>query len=89
MIKASPITEEVSKRICSHMNNDHMEALISYARYYCGVANPNQVKMIKITEKAIHLLVDEKNLKVEFTHPLKDSSDAHKALVKMINDIEQ
>ncbi len=86
-MKPDPITEEISNRICSHMNSDHMDALILYADYYGGVSNPNEVKMLKITERSIHLLVDNKNLEVEFDHILKDSSDAHQTLVKMIKSI--
>ncbi len=43
-----PISSEVSLRICTHMNRDHQEALITYAGVYGGVSDPVVVKMISI-----------------------------------------
>ena len=81
------ITSEVSDRICRHMNADHIEAVFSYAKHYAGIGHPNKVKMVKITQKAMHLIVDNSPVKISFDHLLKDSVDAHQTLVKMIKDI--
>ena len=32
-----PLTPDVSARICTHMNDDHAEAVLDYARHYGGI----------------------------------------------------
>ena len=34
---AYPLTPSVSDRICRHMNDDHAEAVLAYARHYGGL----------------------------------------------------
>ena len=51
-----PLTIEVSKRICNHMNNDHKDALLGYARFLGGVSSPVEAEMLLITSKSMVLL---------------------------------
>ncbi len=81
------ITKEVSKRICKHMNKDHVSSLIIYAQYYARITNPIHVEMIEITEKAMYLNVDNKKVEIKFDHVLKDSKDAHSTLVAMLKAV--
>ncbi len=39
-MSSDQITADVSARICAHMNGDHAEAVIDYARYYGGIEAP-------------------------------------------------
>lgn len=34
---ADPLTPAISDRICAHMNDDHAEAVVLYARVYGGI----------------------------------------------------
>ncbi len=78
---------DVSKRICNHMNLDHKDSLITYAKHYGGISNPIHVELVDITKNAMHLEVDEESVEILFDHKLKDSSDAHKTLVSMIKSL--
>jgi len=86
---ADPLTPAVSDRICKHMNDDHAEAVVAYARHYGGVASAQQARMLAITPEAMKLEVDGQPLSVPFDHSLSDSEDAHRTLVTMLRAMPQ
>ncbi len=86
-MNSEPITQESSKRICSHMNQDHPDAVKAYAEHYCGIKNCNNAIMLSISPDSMELKVDDQNLKIKFDHILENCSDAHKKLVDMIKSI--
>jgi putative heme iron utilization protein len=81
---ADPLTPDVSDRICQHMNDDHADAVLAYARHYGGVASPKLARMLAVTPAAMQLEVDGQPLEVRFDHTLSDSEDAHRTLVAML-----
>jgi putative heme iron utilization protein len=81
---ADPLTAAVSDRICKHMNADHSEAVLSYARHYGGVPNPEIARMVAIEAEAMTLEVDGALISVAFDHTLTDSEDAHRTLVAVL-----
>ena len=83
-MKTDSFNQDVSARICKHMNNDHQEALIQYARRYGGIKSPTKAKMIELTSLAMKLEVNEEIIEISFDHSLIDSADAHKTLVGML-----
>ena len=86
---ADPLTAAVSDRICKHMNDDHAEAVLAYARHYGGVASPVAARMIAVTPEVMRLEVDGASLEVPFDHVLSDSEDAHRTLVAMLRAMPQ
>ena len=81
---ADPLTSAVSERICKHMNDDHAEAVLAYARHYGGVANPRAARMVAVGPETMELEVDGEALQIRFDHTLSDSEDAHRTLVAML-----
>jgi putative heme iron utilization protein len=86
---ADPLTSAVSERICKHMNDDHAEAVLAYARHYGGVEAPQQARMVAVRPEAMELEVDGQRLAVAFDHTLSDSEDAHRTLVAMLRAMPQ
>jgi putative heme iron utilization protein len=86
---ADPLTAAVSERICKHMNDDHAEAVLAYARHYGGVEAPQQARMVVVRPDAMELDVDGQRVDVAFDHPLSDSEDAHRTLVAMLRAMPQ
>ena len=86
---ADPLTAAVSERICKHMNDDHAEAVLAYARHYGGVEAPQQARMVAVRPEAMELDVDGQRLDVAFDHTLSDSEDAHRTLVAMLRAMPQ
>lgn len=81
---ADPLTPAVSERICKHMNDDHAEAVLSYARHYGGVTTATAARMVAVEPEAMQLEVDGQPVRVAFDHTLSDSEDAHRTLVAML-----
>jgi putative heme iron utilization protein len=81
---ADPLSPEVSARICAHMNDDHADAVVAYARHYGGVSTPNQARMLEVQSEAMLLEVDGTQISIKFDHLLSDSEDAHRTLVAML-----
>tara|TARA_Y100001968_G_C19303704_1_gene690448 strand:- start:160 stop:435 length:276 start_codon:yes stop_codon:yes gene_type:complete len=84
---ANPLTSEVSKRICSHMNQDHSDAVLAYAKHYGNLQSPIKAKMLAVTPNEMELEVDGRNLRIKFDHTLLDSEDAHRTLVAMLKSM--
>ncbi|ABX09106.1 DUF2470 domain-containing protein [Prochlorococcus marinus] len=83
------LSPEVRKRICSHMNKDHNEAILKYARYYAGIVNPVNARIIDLNSRSMMLDVDGDELEVLFDHVLTDSEDAHQTLVRMTRSLPE
>ncbi|MFZ9271635.1 MAG: DUF2470 domain-containing protein [Prochlorococcaceae cyanobacterium] len=86
---ADPLTTAVSDRICKHMNDDHAEAVVAYARHYGGLVEAQQARMVAISADAMQLEVDGQPVSVSFDHTLTDSEDAHRTLVAMLRAMPQ
>tara|TARA_Y100001968_G_scaffold116075_1_gene105430 strand:+ start:834 stop:1052 length:219 start_codon:yes stop_codon:yes gene_type:complete len=69
------------------MNKDHQEAVNAYAKYYGKIEEFKSAKMISLCAESIELKIDDLTVDIQFDHVLKDCSDAHKTLVRMIKDI--
>ncbi len=82
-----PITEHVSRRISDHMNNDHKEAILSFARHYGGIKKPLSARMLGITNKAMKFEVDDSIIQICFPQEITDSEEAHRMIVKMLREI--
>ena len=88
-MSGDPLTLDVSKRICAHMNTDHGEALIAYAIHYGGCDSPTNVAMKSINQEHMELEVDGEIVKIPFPHSLANSEDVHKTLVAMNNGLRK
>ena len=86
---ADPLTPAVSDRICKHMNDDHAEAVVDYARHYAGIADASSARMLSVSPEAMRLEVDGAPVDVPFDHTLSDSEDAHRTLVAMLRAMPQ
>ena len=85
---ADPITREISNRICKHMNDDHAEAIVLYAKVYGNESDAQAARMIAIDPHGMNLSVqtgkEPRSVRIEFDHILKDSEDAHHTLIEMV-----
>ena len=71
------------------MNDDHPEALLTFAKCFGGVIKPNKAKMIDLTSLAMKLDVDGKTIEISFDHKITDSEDAHRSLVAMLRQAKE
>jgi putative heme iron utilization protein len=85
---ADPITPEVSQRICTHMNDDHAEAVLMYAKVYGQAEDATAARMSAIDPDGMDLNVmigdEATTIRVPFERSLTDSEDAHQVLIAMV-----
>lgn len=85
---ADTFTPEISARICKHMNEDHADAVLLYARTFADTAEATSAEMLKIDAEGMDLRVRNNDLeepvRIAFDHTLKDAEDAHHTLIDMI-----
>ena len=86
-MNSEPINKSSSTRICNHMNKDHQDAVNAYAKYYGKIETFKSAKMTSLSPESIEIKIDDQKIEIPFDHVLQDCSDAHKTLVRMINDI--
>ena len=81
-------TLEISDRICQHMNEDHSDAIVLYAKSFGGATNATSAEMLKIDATGMDLLVKQQDtsqpLRISFDHVLQDAEDAHHTLITMV-----
>ncbi|MGG6297413.1 DUF2470 domain-containing protein [Leptolyngbya sp. AN02str] len=89
---ADTLTPEVSDRICKHMNEDHADAVLMYAKVYGNVASATAAHMLKIDPEGMDLQVQTdtpQTVRIPFDHTLQDSEDAHQTLIAMVRSARQ
>ena len=79
---------EISSRICSHMNEDHANAVVLYAQAFGGVADATAAEMVSIDAEAMNLKAQVNGeavpVRIQFDHVLADAEDAHHTLIAMV-----
>ena len=80
------ISSETSKRICDHMNNDHLESVHKYLSHYGKISNFKEAYMEKINNNYMEIKYDGKSAIIYFTNKISEE-EIHSTLVKMIKEI--
>ena len=87
LVTADPLTKEVSKRICKHMNQDHCDAVLAFAHHYGGLTNVRSASMVSISSQAMYLEADGRPLEILFPAQISNSAQAHRTIVEMLKQI--
>ena len=80
------ISSETSKRVCDHMNKDHIDSVHKYLRYYGKISNFNQAYMEEINNKFMRIRYDEESAIIYFKNEISEE-EIHSTLVSMIKEI--
>lgn len=84
---------EISDRICSHMNDDHGNAVVLYAQAFGGIPSAASAQMRSIDATGMNLTAqvngEDVPVRVSFDHILKDAEDAHHTLIAMVKQARQ
>ncbi|MEC4803760.1 MAG: DUF2470 domain-containing protein [Jaaginema sp. PMC 1079.18] len=90
---ADPITPAVSDRICAHMNDDHADAILLYAKIYGKQPEATAAKMLSIEPQQMNLAAtingETVPISINFEPELTDSEDAHHTLIEMVKKARQ
>jgi len=81
------LSSDAAAAICSHMNEDHADAIAAYARVYGNIAGVTAAEMLAIDDHAMELRVqtvsDTVVTRIAFDHVLQDAVDARTTLIAM------
>jgi len=90
---ADPLSPAVSDRICKHMNDDHAEAVVLYAKIFGNATHATHAEMVSIDTQGMNLVTTVDGtptpLRITFDHDLQDSEDAHQTLIAMVKQARQ
>ncbi|MBD2505021.1 DUF2470 domain-containing protein [Anabaena azotica] len=79
---------EISSRICSHMNEDHADAVVLYAQVFGGVNQADSAQLLAIDAQGMDLTAEVNGesvpVRIQFDHVLADAEDAHHTLIAMV-----
>lgn len=84
---------EISDRICTHMNEDHANAVVLYAQIFGGQPDAESAQMLAIDANGMDLTAQVNGeilpVRVKFDRTLKDAEDAHHTLIDMVKQARQ
>ena len=90
---ADPLTPQISDRICQHMNEDHSDAVLLYAKTFGKTPDAESAILNSVDTEGMNLSaqVGETSmpLRIPFDHSLEDSEDAHHTLIAMVKQAKQ
>ena len=81
------ISLNTSKRVCNHMNKDHIESVHKYLRYYGKISEFKEAYLEEISSKFMKIRYDGKLAIINFKNEISED-EIHDTLVSMAREIE-
>ena len=91
VVVEGPVVEalaEAEQRAVDHMNDDHLDAIANYARYFAKSQGGGWV-MTGIDVDGFDIAAGDESRRVFFASPLKDAQEMRMALVEMAKEARQ
>jgi len=84
---STPLDEQSIAMICHHMNDDHADAILGYARTFASLDDAVSAQMIGFDTVGMDLAVETAKgkvaVRIAFDHEIRDSDDARDTLIAM------
>jgi putative heme iron utilization protein len=85
------LTEGALAAMCEHMNEDHADAVLSYALAYAKVRDARSATMTALDARGFDLLVETADgpraARVDFDRTVVDAEDAKQTLIRLAVDL--
>ena len=81
------ISSKTSKRVCEHMNKDHIDSVHKYLVHYGKISNFKEAYLEEITSQFMKINYDGKSVNINFKNEISEE-EIHNTLVTMIKEIE-
>ena len=81
------ISSNTSKRVCKHMNKDHIDSVHKYLIHYGKISNFKEAYLEEISSKFMKINYDGKSAIINFKNEISEE-EIHATLVSMIKEIE-
>ncbi len=81
------ISLNTSKRVCKHMNKDHIDSVHKYLIHYGKISNFKEAYLEEISSQFMKINYDGKSAIIHFKNEISEE-EIHATLVSMIKEIE-
>ena len=81
------ISSKTSKRICRHMNKDHIDSVHKYLIHYGKISYFKKAYLEEISNQFMKINYDGKSAIINFKNQISEE-EIHSTLVSMIKEIE-
>ena len=81
------ITSNTSRRVCKHMNKDHIDSVHKYLIHYGKISEFNEAYLEEISSQYMKINYDGKSAIINFNNEITEE-EIHATLVSMIKEIK-
>ena len=81
------ISSNTSKRVCNHMNDDHIDSVHKYLIHYGKISDFKEAYLEEISSKYMKINYDGKYAIINFRNEISEE-EIHATLVSMIREIK-
>ena len=81
------ISSNTSKRVCKHMNKDHIDSVHKYLIHYGKISNFKTAHLEEISSQYMKINYDGKSAIINFKNDISEE-EIHSTLVSMIREID-
>ena len=81
------ISSKTSKRVCKHMNKDHIDSVHKYLIHYGKISDFKEAYLEEISSQYMKINYDGKSAIINFNNEITEE-EIHATLVSMIKEIK-
>ena len=81
------ISSKTSKRVCKHMNKDHIDSVHKYLIHYGKISEFKEAYLEEISSQYMKINYDGKSVIINFKNQITEE-EIHETLVSMIREIK-
>ena len=81
------ISSKTSKRVCKHMNKDHIDSVHKYLIHYGKISDFKKAYLEEISSQYMKIIYDGKSAIINFKKEITEE-EIHSTLVSMIREIK-
>ena len=81
------ISSKTSKRVCKHMNKDHIDSVHKYLVHYGNISDFKEAYLEEISNQYMKINYDGKSKIINFKSTISEE-EIHATLVSMIREIK-
>ena len=81
------ISSKTSRRVCNHMNKDHIEAVHKYLIHHGKIKNFKVAYLEEISSQSMKIKYDDNYAIINFKTPIAEE-EIHSTLISMIREIK-
>ena len=81
------ISSNTSKRVCNHMNKDHIDSVHKYLVHYGKISKFKEAYLEEISSQFMKIKYDGKSIIINFKNEISED-EIHSTLVSMIREIK-